>query len=237
MQTALRLIYPAQCLTCSEMVEADFALCGSCWGKTHFIRELTCCRCGVPLQGDPGDDEATCDDCIAIARPWSRGAAALLYKGNGRKLVMALKHGDRTELARPAAAWMQSVMPEQPADVLVVPAPLHWMRFLKRRYNQAALLARELALLAGLDYRPDALIRPSRTKPLDGHTREARFKALQNAIQPNPKHASRLEGRHILLVDDVMTSGATLASCTEACMQAGADHVDVLTLARVAKDV
>lgn len=236
MQTALRLIYPAQCLTCSEMVEADFALCGGCWGNTHFIRGLTCKSCGVPLPGDKTEDDASCDDCIATARPWSRGASALIYKGNGRKLVMALKHGDRTELARPAAHWMTAVMPDQPDHALVVPTPLHWMRFLKRRYNQAALLAREIARLTELDYLPDALVRPRRTKPLDGHTRVARFEAMQGAIEPNPKHLSKLAGRHILLIDDVMTSGATLASCTEACVAAGANHVDVLTLARVAKD-
>jgi predicted amidophosphoribosyltransferase len=150
---------------------------------------------------------------------------------------MGLKHGDRTELAKPAAQWMSAVMPEQPSDTLVVPTPLHWMRFLKRRYNQAALLAREVARINGLDYLPDALVRLRRTKPLDGHTRQARFEALQGAIKANSKHQSTLAGRRVLLVDDVMTSGATLAACTEACMGAGADHVDVLTLARVAKDV
>lgn len=240
MQTVLRLIYPSQCLTCSEMVEEDLSLCGSCWRDTVFIRGLCCQSCGVPLPGAPGEDDSTalrCDDCMRIARPWTRGAAAMLYTGNARKLVMAFKHGDRTELAKPAAKWMLAAMPDIAPDTLVVPVPLHWRRFLKRRFNQAALLARQISRTADLPYLPDALIRQRATKPLDGHTRDARFEALSGAIRANPKRATQLDGKRILLVDDVMTTGATLATCTEACMAAGADHVDVLTLARVPKAV
>ncbi len=236
MQTLMRMIYPSQCLTCAELVVDDFALCGTCWRDTSFIKGLTCKSCGVPL---PGDDDGTlvqCDDCLRVARPWTRGASAVMYRGNGRKVALALKHGDRTDLAKPAARWMVDVMPEQTANTIVVPIPLHWLRFLKRRYNQAALLAKEVTKLTGLDYVPDALLRTRSTKPLDGHTRDARFAALENAICPNPKRFSSLNNRPVLLIDDVMTSGATLAAATEACLAAGADHVDVLTLARVAKD-
>lgn len=236
MQTLLKMIYPSQCLTCAELVVEDFALCGTCWRDTAFISGLTCKSCGVPLPGEDDVAEIQCDDCITNARPWSRGASALLYRDNGRKLVMALKHGDRTDLAKPAARWMTSIMPKVPPDTIVVPVPLHWLRFLKRRYNQAALLAKEVAKLAGLDFVPDGLQRISSTKPLDGHSRDARFAAMSNAITPNPKRVGLLEGRPVLIVDDVMTSGATLAAATEACFAADAVHVDVLTLARVAKD-
>ncbi len=236
MQTVLRIIYPSQCLTCGEMVEEDFALCGPCWRDTAFINGLTCDTCGVQLPGDDDGTQAQCDDCIRVARPWSRGAAAFMYRDNGRKLVLGLKHGDRAELAVPAAKWMCAVMPKLDPDTLVVPVPLHWMRFLKRRYNQAALLAKEVARLSDLTYLPDALHRTKSTKPLDGHSRDARFAMLDAAINANPKRAAQLEGRRVLLVDDVMTSGATLAAATEACRAAGADHIDVLVLARVAKD-
>ena len=236
MQSILRMIYPSQCLTCAEFVEDDFALCGSCWGKTSFIQGVRCTSCGVALMGEDDSAAARCDDCLRIARPWARGAAALMYRDNGRKLVLALKHGDRTELARPAAKWMSNVMPKVEPNTIVVPTPLHWRRFLKRRYNQAALLAKEVAALSGLSYRPDALQRDKPTKALDGHSREARFKMLENAISPHPKFGGKLAGKSVLLVDDVMTSGATLAAATEACFTAGADHVDVLVLARVAKD-
>ncbi len=240
MQTLLRVFYPPQCLTCQELVEVEAALCGACWRDTAFINGATCSKCGVPLPGEIEEDARVtlhCDDCMRVARPWGRGAAAFLYTGNGRRLVMALKHGDRTELAKPAAGWMAQRVPALPADTVIVPVPLHWLRYVKRRYNQAALLARAVARETGCTYLPDALLRPHATKPLDGHTREARFATLQDAIRPHPKRGLALAGRQVLLVDDVMTSGATLAAATEAALQAGADHVDVLVLARVAKDV
>lgn len=236
MQSFLRLIYPSQCLTCSEMVEGDFALCPGCWGRTGFIQGLTCCKCGIPLMGDHDMGNVHCDDCLHIARPWSRGFAAMLYRDNARKLVLGLKHGDRTDLAKPAARWMVDRLPALPSETLVVPVPLHWLRFLKRRYNQAALLAQQVAQQTGLTYLPDGLTRPSATRPLDGVSRTNRFATLESAIAPHPKRGGLLKGQRVLLVDDVMTSGATLAAATEACHQAGAVHIDVLVLARVAKD-
>jgi ComF family protein len=190
----------------------------------------------VPLPGEDDMGDVQCDDCMRIARPWSRGYAAMLYRDNARKLVLGLKHGDRTDLAKPSARWMVSMLPDVPQDTLVVPVPLHWLRFLKRRYNQAGLLAREVARQTGLTYLPDALQRPRATKPMDGVSRDSRFVAMESAIVPHPKRSSALQGRRVLLVDDVMTSGATLAAATEACKEAGADHIDVLVLARVAKD-
>ncbi|MCY4180937.1 MAG: double zinc ribbon domain-containing protein [Litoreibacter sp.] len=236
MQTVLKLLYPSQCLTCGEMVEEDGSLCGTCWRDASFIRGTKCSQCGVPLPGEEDSKHIRCDDCIRIARPWTRGAAALMYRGTGRRLALSLKYGDRTDLAPSAAKWMLGAFGEIPPETVVVPVPLHWRRFLKRRYNQAALLAQEISKIAKLDYVPDALFRSRPTKPLDGHKREARFIALQDAIAPNPKMAKRIEGKPVLLIDDVMTSGATLGSCAEACLEGGADHVNVLVLARVAKD-
>ncbi len=159
-----------------------------------------------------------------------------MYRGTGRRVALALKHGDRTDLAPSAAKWMRASYGEFDPKTLVIPVPLHWRRFLKRRYNKAALLAAEIAKSADLDYIPDALHRVRPTKPLDGHKRDARFTVMQDAISTNPVQMERINGKPILLIDDVMTSGATLASCSEACLEAGADHVNVLVLARVAKD-
>lgn len=236
LQSALRLIYPSQCLTCGAAVEDDLSLCGDCWRETHFIHGLTCKSCGVPLLGKDREHELQCDDCLTIARPWRRGAAAMLYRGKGRDMVLRLKHGDRTELARPAAMWMARVAPPLDKETVVVPVPLHWLRQLKRRYNQSALIAKILAQSLGATYLPDSLYRPKPTPPQDGKTRSARFAALERAISPHPKRGRYLEGKSVLLVDDVMTSGATLSACTEACFAAGAREVDVLVLARVSKD-
>lgn len=235
MQTILRMIYPPQCLMCAEMVEFHFGLCGACWKDLPFIRGTACRSCGVPLPG-AADEAAQCDDCMSVARPWRRGAAALLYQGTARKIVLRLKHGDRTDLARPAAGWMQQVLPNIDPDQVIVPVPLHRARFLKRRYNQAALLARALSRLNRAQYVPDALQRINATPPMERVNRQERYALMHKAIRPHPKNGPLLDGRSVLLVDDVMTSGATLAAATEACMIAGADHVDVLTLARVAKD-
>lgn len=170
-------------------------------------------------------------------RPWVQGRAALLYEGTGRKLVLALKHGDRQEMARPAGLWMANMMRAHVADrTLVMPVPLHWSRLLKRRYNQSALLARSVSKILGLDWCPDALTRPKRTVSLEGLTREARFAMLEDAIQPHPKRGRIMEGRPILLIDDVMTSGATLMACTKTCLAAGSGPVRILTLARVGKE-
>lgn len=237
LQSVIRAIYPAQCVACDALTEADFGLCGPCWRDTRFIGGLVCDSCGAPLPGDDPGTPVQCDDCMTIARPWERGRAALVYTGVGRRLVLALKHGDRTDLAPPLARWMAQVArPLVQPDCVIVPVPLHWVRLARRRYNQAALLAHQLGRLLDKPVCPDALLRPKKTKPLEGHNRDARFAALGGAIIPNPKRRDNISGKPVLLVDDVMTSGATLAAAAGAISAAGAAHVSIVTLARVVKD-
>jgi predicted amidophosphoribosyltransferase len=237
MQAALHVIYPPQCLTCDALVTTDFGLCGHCWRETPFITGLVCNQCGVPLPGDDLGQPESCDDCLTIARPWSQGRAALLYKDNARRLVLAFKHGDRLDLARPAAGWMmRAAQPMLVPGMLVAPIPLHWLRLIKRRYNQSALLSAAVAKMAGLDHCPDLLIRTRHTGSQEGRDRDSRFANMTDALAPHPRRENRIAGRHILLVDDVMTSGATFAAAAEACIAAGAIGVSVLALARVAKD-
>lgn len=238
MQSLIRLLYPPQCVMCEAQTDADFAFCGACWAGTPFIEGLCCDACGSPLPGDADDTrDLLCDDCLVTARPWSAGRAVMIYKDAARGFILRLKHADRTELARAAGPWLARTAKPLLTDVtVVVPVPLHRLRLLKRRYNQSALLARQMADVAGVPCHPDALIRVRRTAPLDGHTRDARFAALDRAIQPNPKVALALKDRDVLLIDDVMTSGATFAAATEACHAAGARSVRVLALARVVKD-
>ena len=222
LQAALGLIYPAQCLTCDAQVTADWGLCGACWRDTPFVAGTVCDKCGVPLPGEDDGHPVLCDDCLRIARPWARGRAAMVYDANARRMVLALKHGDRLDLARPAGAWLaRAARPILTPGMLAVPVPIHRWRLLRRRFNQAAV--------------HDALVRVRATAKQDGRDRDARFRNVADAIRPHPRRGSRMAGRHVLIVDDVFTSGATLASAAEAARAAGAADVSVVTLARVAK--
>lgn len=236
-QTALNLIYPPTCLACGQPVDDVAALCGPCWRDTAFIGGTICDSCGLPLPGgDPGE-VAYCDNCLAHPPPWAKGRAALAYRDVGRKLVLALKHGDRQEIAKPAARWMARALPlSLPPDTLIAPVPLHWLRLARRRFNQSALLGCALARETGFAWCPDLLKRVRRTRSLDGKSRLERFEILQGAIDAHPVRAHLMAGRPVLLVDDVMTSGATLSAAARACSGAGASVIHVVTLARVTKD-
>lgn len=237
LQSVIRAIYPAQCVSCDALTDEDFGLCSACWRETRFIGAPICETCGTPLPGEGDEAGLQCDDCMRIARPWEKGRSVLVYDGIGRKLVLSLKHGDRTDLARPMARWMAQKISNWPMlDTVFVPVPLHWLRLARRRYNQAAMLALELGKILDRPVCVDALLRQKRTKPLQGHSREARFAALSDAIAPNFKRNKQITGRHVILVDDVMTSGATLAASAEAARAAGAINVSIVTLARVVKD-
>lgn len=237
MQSLLRIAFPPQCVSCGDLVEETFGLCGPCWRDTRFITGLVCDHCGAPLPGEQGGQAELCDDCMAIARPWVRGRATLLYQDNARRLVLALKHGDRLDLVRPAARWMAGIADTcLEDDSVIVPVPAHYLRLLRRRYNQSAALAQAFAKVVHRPCLPDLLRRTRRTRMQDGMSREDRFRNLSDAICPGRNARDRLAGRAVLLVDDVMTSGATLAACTEAAHAAGARQVCTLVLARVAKD-
>jgi len=237
LQTTLSTIYPPRCLGCGETVDSDFGLCGSCWGQAQFIGGAFCDSCSAPLPGAEAEERLLCDPCMRAPKPWAHGRAALAYTGMGRKLVLGLKHGDRQEIARPAAMWMRSAVHDIIADkTLIAPVPLHWLRLAKRRYNQSALIAKNLSDLTGCDWCPDLLERPMRTPSLDGKTRAQRAEILDGAIRVKPRRKRRINGRPVLIVDDVMTTGATLAACADALADAGAYQVCVSVLARATKD-
>ena len=160
LQTAVALIYPPSCLACGAWVAAHGGLCGPCWRDTGFIEGVVCETCGIPLLGDLSETDVRCDACLAAPPPWDHGRAALLYRDTGRRLVLALKHGDRQDIAKPAGRWMaQVIAPFVTPETLVVPVPLHYARLWKRRFNQSALLARALAREHKLGWCPDALRR------------------------------------------------------------------------------
>lgn len=231
MQNVLRQIFPDRCIACGHMVDGHHGLCGRCWGETGFIQDLACDACGLPLPGE--DSRALCDTCLSAPRDWDKGRAAILYKERGRKLVLSLKHGDRTDLVPAMARWMRAAG----ADILtpgriLVPVPAHWTRTVRRRYNQAGLLAREVARIAGLTHLPDALVRHRVTKPQAGDDPEARADNVALSMSVHPRRPRALEGASVILIDDVLTSGGTLQETTRAALASGAQEVSVLVLAR-----
>lgn len=237
LQSAIRFLYPPQCLACTGETEKEFALCGSCWQETQFISGLVCDACGVPLPGESPHQAIYCDSCLFAPKSWKKGRAAILYGGVGRALILRLKHGDRLDLAGPLSGWMyKSAAPLIACTDIIVPVPLHWRRLFSRRYNQSALLAQGLAARANKPTCPDVLQRCRNTKIQEGMSGKQREKNMSGAISVHPKRRNLIQGRSILLIDDVMTSGATLSACAEALMQNGANTVNVAVLARVARD-
>lgn len=223
-------------MTCDAMVQHEGGLCAECWPQMPFIHGLCCDSCGLPLPGDEGAGPVICDECLTLARPWEQGRAVMLYDAKARQILLGLKYYDRLDHACAAGQWLaRAAKPLLQPDMLVAPVPLHWLRFLKRRYNQAAILSAAMARELGLAHCPDLLIRPRHTGTQDGRGRAGRFANLEGAIAAHPRRMHLLRDRHILLVDDVMTVGATFAAASEACLSAGAASVRVIALARVAR--
>ena len=230
----LDVIYPPRCLTCTEPTEQGANLCADCWADTTFITGAICDICGTPLPGET-DGKITCDSCITHLPAWDTGRAAVIYAGGGRRAVLSLKHGDRLDMARPLAEWMARFGDDLlgQADA-IVPVPLHWRRLFKRKFNQSAELARHLSAISGRQYIPDLLVRDRFTPSQDGLTRDERHENQRGVFSV---HKRRETPKNILLVDDVMTTGATLSACAETLRAAGAERIDALVLARVARDV
>jgi ComF family protein len=237
LQSVLMALYPPQCLSCGEETADEFSLCGACWRDMPFISGLACDACGTPLPGASEGEAQHCDTCLAAPPPWQRGRAACRYDGTARRMILALKHGDRTDLVPAMARWMRPGVTALIApDVVLAPVPLHPRRLFFRRYNQSALLTRRLSRDLGVSDCPDLLRRIRATRVQEGMTRPERQENQRGAIAVAPRRRETIEGRPVLLVDDVMTTGATLAACAEACLSAGAARVDVAVLARVARD-
>lgn len=242
MKAALRMIYPPQCLDCGVPVGQDGALCPGCWRDCEFVTGCACQRCGVPLPGyaalEGRDDAALiCDDCLVMDRPWRQGRAALAYRGVGRSLVLKLKHGDRPDLAMPLGGWLAvAAAPLLRPGMVVAPIPLHPRRMLSRKFNQAALLSAQVARTHGLTHAPGLLLRNRPTVAQDHRSHSERHENIRGAISVADRLGIQLRGRPVLLVDDVMASGATMTEAARSLTEAGFGPISVAALARAVKD-
>jgi len=228
-------VLPPLCLGCNEIVAEPGALCTTCWPGFSFIAAPHCGLCGVPFADDLGEG-ARCGACLRRAPRFRRARAALVYDDKTRSLVLPFKHGDRTDMARACGRWMARAGSELLADAeLIAPVPLHWRRLFARRYNQALLLARSVSRLGNAPLAPDLLRRARWTGSQAGLKVQERRTNVRRAFELHPRWTTTVRDKTVLLVDDVLTTGATVEACTQVLQGAGARHVDVLTLARVVR--
>lgn len=227
------LLFPATCPGCRRHVSRPGTLCAHCWPRLKLLEQPWCAVTGTPFTHDLGDGIVSAD---AIANPpdYDRARAAVAYTDIARRMVQSLKFRDRTELAPWMAEWMVRVGSELVADCqTIVPVPLHRRRFLLRGFNQAAELARTLAERTGRDFAPQALHRIKPTRQQVGLGLSQRERNVRGAFQVPQEAGIAIAGRRVLLVDDVLTTGATVSACARSLKKAGANGVDVLAFARV----
>jgi ComF family protein len=232
LRLGLNVALPPLCPACRGLV-GDSGLCAECWGKLAFIAPPYCPRLGIPFAYDPGPGILSMQ---AIADPpaYSRARAAVRYDDVARKLVHAFKYGDRLDLAPTLGRWMARAGHELlgEADALV-PVPLHWRRLWTRRFNQSAALAKEISAAGKVPVADALLKRVKATAQQVGLSRTERAANVQGAFRVPPDAKGEVAGGKFVLVDDVLTSGATLDACARALLRAGAAHVDALVFARV----
>jgi ComF family protein len=233
LRAALDLALPPLCAACREPVEGK-GLCPACWSKLSFITRPYCERLGIPFVYDPGPGILSME---AIASPpaYHRARAAVRFDEISRALVHALKYGDRLDLAPMMGRWVANAGREllTEADALV-PVPLHWRRLWARRFNQSAMLAAAISKESGVPVATGALKRVRATAQQVGLSRTERAANIQGAFRVPEDGNAAVAGRRLVLVDDVLTSGATVEGCARALLRAGAANVDVLIFARVA---
>jgi ComF family protein len=231
---ALDLALPTLCPACRLPVEGR-GLCPACWSKLSFITRPYCERLGIPFVYDPGPGILSME---AIADPpaYNRARAAVRFDEVARALVHSLKYADRLDLAPMMGRWISHAGREILADAdALVPVPLHWRRLWARRFNQSAMLAAAISAESGRPVAASALKRIKPTAQQVGLSRSERASNVQGAFRVPETGRPAVTGRRLVLVDDVLTSGATVDGCARALLRAGAANVDVLVFARVAE--
>lgn len=229
-RSALDFALPPRCASCGVIVDQTGSFCAQCWGDVEWLTIGVCQQCSIPLEGS---EQEICGACLAEPLRIGQLSAATLYGDTSRTLALKLKHGRRVALARTMARAMARRLRECGAEAapLLVPVPLHRWRIWKRGFNQSALLSLALSKELGWDWSPDILLRKRSTKPLGGMSRSQRHKTVRGAFEIVDRDA--INGRRIMLVDDVYTTGSTVEACAIALQRSGASQVDAVVWSRV----
>lgn len=230
----IKIFLPPRCIKCGAILSDDDGLCPECFRELNFITAPYCYRCGHPFEETVSNKKLICANCAKKHKtPFRLNRSALYYDDISKDLILALKFMDKTENAKTLAKWLYiagSDIWQEGADILM-PVPLHYKRLIKRRYNQSALLVKELSKLTGIKADYTSLIKHKSTKPQVQFSGHERIKNVKGAF--SIKHIERVKGKRIVLIDDVMTTGSTLKECALVIKDAGALSVDTLTVARV----
>lgn len=232
----LDLLLPPRCLGCGAIVDGESSLCAECWRELVFLGAPLCRLCGYPLPQTVAE-LPICGACTVAPPVFDRARAAVRYDDGARGMILRFKHADRTDIARTFGRLLKRAGGELLSDCdLIAPVPLHRWRLLQRGYNQAALLAYAVAAGSGRMVIPDVLQRVRATASQQGLSGEQRKRNIvAGAFRLHPRHRARIAGRRVLLIDDVLTTGATVTACTRVLIKGGAAAVDVLVLARVVR--
>lgn len=222
---------PPRCPGCGAITSEPHLFCLSCWESLRFLGEPCCACCALPFAFDTGGDE-NCGACLADPPSFDRMRAAVAYGEIPRKVALRLKYGSRPSVAETLARLMERHL-DPASEALLVPVPLHRWRIWRRGYNQAALIASALARRTGLTPVLDAIERVKATPPLRQMSPPQRRSAVAGAFRIPERRRDRLDGRHVILVDDIFTTGATASACARVLRKGGADRVDLLCWARV----
>lgn len=232
----LDLVLPPRCLGCGAVVDGVRRLCADCWRGLTFLGPPCCRHCGYPLPQAIAE-RPICGACAIEPPVYERARAALRYDDGARGMILRFKHADRTDIAGTFGRMLETAGAEllQGCD-LIIPVPLHRWRLLRRGYNQAALLAYALRDGGRRAVVPDLLQRIEATASQQGLSADQRQRNIKvSSFRLHPRHRERIPGRRVLLIDDVLTTGATVNACVRALVKGGAAAVDVLTLARVVR--
>jgi ComF family protein len=228
-------VLPPRCIVSGEIVDINGMISPAVWRDLSFISAPFCDICGIPFEFETKQG-LICPSCAGKPPLYDQARAALVYNDQSRDLILRFKNGDQTHAVRSFTPWLRRAGADMltRADI-IIPVPLHPFRLIRRRYNQSALLAQDLSKQSGAACYVDGIRRTKHTK-VQGHlTYKKRYKNVRNVFDIKEKYRGDLDGKDIVLVDDVLTTGATVNECCKVLRSAGAETISVLTVARVVR--